>query len=68
MIDGGQDFRYRLVGSELQRYFAGNPTGKLMSDALAPFGAETVSRTITSYRSVVQRKTAHAHPRLGRAV
>jgi len=56
VIDGGQDFRYRLVGSELQRYFAGNPTGRLMSDALAPFGPETVSRTITTYRSVVQRK------------
>ena len=56
VIDGGQDFRYRLVGSELQRYFAGNPTGRLMSDALAPFGPETVSRTIATYRSVVQRR------------
>jgi hypothetical protein len=56
VIDGGQDFRYRLVGTELQRYFAGNPTGKLMSEALAPFGAETVSRTIATYRSVVQRR------------
>ena len=56
VIDGGMDFRYRLVGTELQRYFEGNPSGRLMSEALAPFGPGTVSRTITTYRSVVQRK------------
>ena len=56
VIDGGKDFRYRLVGTELQRYFAGNPSGKLMSEALAPFGEKTVSRTIATYRWVVERR------------
>jgi hypothetical protein len=57
VVARGEDFRYRLVGSELQRYFHGNPSGKLMSEALAPFGAETVRRTIATYRAVIERRT-----------
>ena len=56
VIDGGRDFRYRVVGTELQRYFKGNPTAKLMSEALAPFGADTVRRTIETYASAVARR------------
>ena len=56
VVARGEDFRYRLVGSELQRYFQGNPTGKLMSEALAPFGPETVRRTIATYRAVIERR------------
>lgn len=56
VVDGGRDFRYRLIGTELQRYFSGNPSGKLMSEALAPFGQETVTRTIATYRWVVERR------------
>jgi hypothetical protein len=55
-VDGGLDFRYRLVGGELQRYFKVNPTGRLMSEALAPFGAETATRTIHTYASAVARR------------
>ena len=57
VVRGGEDFRYRLVGSELQRYFQGNPTGKLMSEALKPFGAETVKRTLETYAAVAARRT-----------
>ncbi len=56
VIDGGRDFRYRLVGSQLQDYFAGNPTGKLMRETLAPFGAETVAQTLAVYRAAVKRR------------
>jgi hypothetical protein len=56
VVDGGRDFRYRLVGSDLQRHFAGNPTGKLMSEALVPFGPETVARTVDAYRQVIERR------------
>ena len=56
VIDGGEDFRYRLVGSQLHRYFAGNPTGKLMSETLAGFGKETVERTIKTYGTVAARR------------
>jgi hypothetical protein len=57
VVRGGEDFRYRVVGSQLQRYFSGNPTGMLMSDALMVFGADTVSRTIQVYRTVIERRT-----------
>jgi hypothetical protein len=53
VIGGGTDFRYRLVGTQLHKYFQGVPTGKLMSEALAPFGEETVRRTLETYRSVL---------------
>jgi hypothetical protein len=56
VIDGGRDFRYRLVGSQLQGYFTANPTGTLMSETLAAFGAETVAQTLAVYRNVVQRR------------
>ena len=56
VVNRGEDFRYRLVGSELQRYFKGNPTGRLMSEALAPFGPQTVQRTIDTYATVIARR------------
>ena len=56
VIEQGWDFRYRLVGGELQRYFQGNPTGKLMSEALGSFGPDTVRRTIETYARIVARR------------
>jgi hypothetical protein len=58
VIDGGRDFRYRLVGVELSRFFYSNPTGKFMTEALAPFGKETVEATVASYRGIVERRVA----------
>jgi len=52
----GEDFRYRVVGSELQRYFKSNPTGKPMSEALIPFGADTAKLTLETYRMVLARR------------
>jgi hypothetical protein len=56
VIDGGGDFRYRLVGTELRQFFRAEPSAKRMSEALAPFGAETVEATLISYRAVVERR------------
>ena len=56
VVDGGRDFRYRLVGRHLQPSFAANPTGKLMSEVLEPFGAETVRNTIAAYSAVIVRR------------
>jgi len=56
VVDGGKDFRYRLVGVRLSQFFLSNPTGKLMTEALAPFGNETVRATVASYREVVERR------------
>jgi len=56
VIDKGRDFRYRLIGSRLQDFFAGNPTGQLMSENLAPFGKETIEKTIQGYASAIHRR------------
>jgi hypothetical protein len=56
VVLGGEDFRYRVVGSELQRYFKSNPTAKLMTEALIPFGADTTKRTLETYRTVLARR------------
>jgi hypothetical protein len=53
VINGGADFRYRLVGGHLVRFFGSEPSGKLMSDALAPFGDETVQKTLELYRAAL---------------
>ena len=56
VVDGGADFRYRLVGTELRRFFRAEPSGKRMSETLAPFGVATVEATLESYRAVVERR------------
>jgi hypothetical protein len=52
-VFGGGDFRYRLVGTQLHQYFPNDPTGQLMSEALAPFGERTIYQTIATYRHVL---------------
>jgi len=56
VLEDGRDFRYRLVGTQLQNHFNGNPTGKTMSEALSAFGPETMERTIMTYAAVVRDK------------
>jgi hypothetical protein len=55
VIDGGRDFRYRLVGTLLQPFFPSQPSGKLMSETIAPFGEATLKATLECYRSVISR-------------
>jgi hypothetical protein len=52
-IEGGADFRYRLVGLRLHQFFPTVPTGKLMTEALTPFGKDTIEITLKTYRSVM---------------
>lgn len=56
VIDGGVDFRYRVVGTELRAFFKSEPSGKLISEAVAPFGEATVQATLESYRRVLARR------------
>ena len=56
VVEGGADFRYRLVGTHLREFFYSEPSGKLMSEALAPFGEATVTATLQSYRGVMERR------------
>jgi hypothetical protein len=55
-IDGGADFRYRLAGSQLREFFPVEPSGKIMSEVLAPFGKATVRKTLETYRSVLSMR------------
>ena len=57
VLSGGNDFRYRLVGSRLSPYFPSEATGKIMSEALAPFGEQTVGATLSAYRTVAIERT-----------
>ena len=58
VLEGGTDFRYRLLGTRLTRYFPERATGKTFTEALAPFGAATVAGTIAVYQSVVRQRQA----------
>jgi hypothetical protein len=52
VLSGGTDFRYRLLGSRLRPYFPVEATGRIMSEALSPFGEVTVAATLSVYRTV----------------
>src|SRR5258706_15696691 len=52
VLEGGGDFRYRLLGSKLLPYFPGEAAGQMMSVALAPFGLVTLEATLAVYRAV----------------
>jgi hypothetical protein len=52
VVEGGDDFRYRLVGTQLTPFFKMNATARLMSAVIAPFG----KATLEFYRAVMRRK------------
>jgi hypothetical protein len=56
VIDGGEDFRYRLVGTQLTPFFKSNATGQLMSEVIGPFGKDVLEETLKFYRAVVRRQ------------
>lgn len=56
VLDDGRDFRYRVLGTRLTRYFPESATGKTFTEALSPFGAATVAGTISVYRSIVRER------------
>jgi len=56
VIENGADFRYRLVGSGLRAFFRTDPSGRLISEIIAPFGSTTLEATLQAYRSVVVQR------------
>lgn len=56
VVDGGADFRYRLVGTRLREFFRTEPSGNLMSEALASFGPETLTATLEAYGTALTRR------------
>jgi hypothetical protein len=56
VIEGGADFRYRLVGTHLRGFFQSEPSGMLMSEIIAPFGDKTLEATLRAYRAAVAKR------------
>jgi hypothetical protein len=54
VLPGGQEFRYRLIGTLVTQYFLAETTGKTVSEAFARMG-ETVSNAVLSVMRIVAR-------------
>lgn len=65
VIDGGQDFRFRVIGQEVRGYFFENYTGRLMSSLphVEPEGPLfTKLRSVVSGQQPVRRPVAYVGP------
>lgn len=62
-VEGGRDFRYRLVGTVLMERLGRDVTGLLISDVYAPASAQSfiaaLRRTIETGQPVIQRAEVH---------
>jgi len=54
VLPGGQEFRYRLIGTLVTQYFLTETTGKTVTEAFARMG-ETVSNAVLAVMRVVTR-------------
>ncbi|MES1990384.1 MAG: PAS domain-containing protein [Pseudomonadota bacterium] len=62
VLDDMADFRYRLIGTKVTRYFVNNSTGQTVSDVFRPFGAGVVKGVQAVYRKVARdRIVVRAH-------
>ena len=53
VLPGGEDFRFRAVGTRVSDYFLVDVSGKSVSDGFAPFGPEAVEAVKATHRKVV---------------
>jgi hypothetical protein len=57
-----EDFRYRLIGTKVARYFVHNSTGMTVSEAFAPYGPGAVKGVQAVYRKAArERVPVRAH-------
>lgn len=56
-LPGYADFRYRVVGTHVTRYFLNDGTGKTIHDAFARQGAEFIDGTIRLYKHACDLRT-----------
>lgn len=54
VLDDMADFRYRLIGTKVTRYFFNNSTGQTVTDVFAPFGPGAVKGVQAVYRKVAR--------------
>lgn len=55
VVDGGQDFRYRLVGTEIERQIGRQVTGRLISEALS---GDYLAYILSVHRRVLAERAA----------
>jgi hypothetical protein len=58
VLDGGGEFRYRVVGTLLTRYFLTNPTGKTFTEAWPDPPGPLAMRVRANLEDIVQNKMA----------
>ena len=56
VMDNCSDFRYRLIGTKVTRYFLTNSTGCTVSEAYGPFGETAVKGVKAVYRKSARDK------------
>lgn len=56
VLDDFADFRYRLIGTKVTRYFLTNSTGRTVSEAYGPFGDAAVNGVKAVYRKAARDK------------
>jgi hypothetical protein len=57
VLDGGIEFRYRVVGSLLTRYFLTDPTGKTFTEAWPDPPGQVAQRARANLVNIVQNKS-----------
>jgi hypothetical protein len=56
VIDGGRDFRFRLLGTEFSRLFGRDSTGKTLTEVYGAGCADVLRWMTTSYAEVLRTK------------
>jgi hypothetical protein len=56
VLEGGRDFRHRIVGDDIAHYFAWNPTGKTVTEAFATQPPSLTDVVLAIYRDVVAKR------------
>lgn len=58
VLDSGEDFRFRTVGTRVTEYFLMDSTGKTVSEAFIPFGEDAVEAVLATHRKVSREAIA----------
>jgi hypothetical protein len=56
VLEGGRDFRYRLIGDDVADYFFWNPTGKTVTESFANQPASLTNVVLNVYRGVIANR------------
>ncbi len=54
VLDGGEDFRFRTVGTRVSEYFLMDGTGKTLREAFVSYGEAAVAAVLATHRKVAR--------------